>query len=225
MPTVLITGASRGIGLEFARQYRAAGWHTIAACRKPGDAKALAGVGAEVRALDVTDAKQIQALAAGLAGRPIDVLINNAGVYGPREVVQGQVPADAWSEVFRVNTIAPRALSESLLANVAASGRKTIVAISSGMGSLAKTDVGRAYIYRSSKAALNMAMRTLAFEVRERGVTVALFHPGWVKTDMGTKDAPLTPTESVTAMRATIDRLTPEQTGQFFNYDGQTLPW
>ena len=227
MPAVLITGANRGIGLEFVRQYRADGWRVIATCRDPRAATGLAELGAnvEIRALDVANPKQVRELTAGLSGQPIDVLINNAGVYGPRKTVPGEVPWEAWLEVFRVNAVAPRAISERLMANVAASDLKRIIAISSSMGSIENTRTGDAAIYRSSKAALNMAMRGLAAIARERGVTVALLHPGWVKTDMGGPEAPLTPAASIAGMRTVIAGLTLEQSGGFFGHDGSPTPW
>ena len=223
MSAVLVTGANRGIGLEFTRQYAGDGWQVIACCRKPGEADALKKVKGEVsiEAIDVADDEQIAQLAGRLKGQAIDLLINNAGVYGPR---RGTDTA-AWLDVFRVNTIAPFRLAEALAPHVARSTRKTIVSLTSRMGSIASNDSGDSPVYRSSKAALNMVMKGLSHELKGKGVTVAVFHPGWVKTDMGGKGAPLAVTDSVSSLRKEIAKLKPDDSGKFFNYDGKPLPW
>lgn len=224
MPTALVTGANRGIGLEFVRQYAGAGWHVIATCRKPDTAaelKAVAGT-VEIHRLDVTDAGQIAALAQTLKGRPIDLLINNAGIMGHGTI--GRIDYAAWEEVLRVNTLAPVRIVEALLPNVAASERRQIVALTSRMGSIAESGGGY-YAYRSSKAALNAAMHALAADLKGQRITVALFHPGWVKTDMGGPGALVAPRDSVAGMRAVIERLRPADSGRFFNYDGSEIPW
>jgi NAD(P)-dependent dehydrogenase (short-subunit alcohol dehydrogenase family) len=223
MPTVLITGANRGIGLEFARQYAADGWDVVACCRKPGDAKALKKLdGAiEIEALDVGNERAIAGLAKRLKGRPVDLLINNAGVYGPRDGTDSK----AWLEVLRVNAIAPLHLSQALAGNVAHSQQKRIVSISSSMGSIEGNGSGDDYIYRSSKAALNMVMKGLSNELKDRGITVIALSPGWVKTDMGGKSAPLEPVDSVAAMRKLIGRLKLADSGKFFSHNGQAIAW
>jgi NAD(P)-dependent dehydrogenase (short-subunit alcohol dehydrogenase family) len=223
MPTVLVTGANRGIGLEFACQYAADGWRVIACCRKPAEAKDLKEVEGNLRVemLDVGDEGQIAALADRLQGEAIDLLINNAGVSGPSSGTE----TATWLDVLRVNCIGPLHVAQQLADNVARSKRKTIVSISSGMGSIAKADGGGSYMYRTSKAALNMAMKTLAEDLKGRRVVVVVVNPGWVRTDMGGKGAPLTPGESVGSMRLIFDRLKGSDSGKFLRYDGHVLPW
>ncbi len=230
MPIVLITGASRGIGLEFARSFAADGWWVLAACRHPDrahDLKALAesSDGAvRVHRLDVTDGLRVAALARELAEEPIDILLNNAGIMGPRTGF-GETDYDEWLPVFAVNTLAPMRLAERFVEHVAGSERKLIVNISSRMGSIEENTSGGNYIYRSSKAALNMVAKGLSLDLAPRGITVVVFHPGWVQTDMGGENALITPAESVAGMRAVIDGLTPKDTGSFHAYDGSDIPW
>lgn len=223
MPTVLITGASRGLGLEFARQYAADGWQVIACCRNPDKAEALRKIQGDIsiERLDVVDDGQIKELAGHLKGRSIDLLINNAGIYGPRGA---QVDTKSWLEVFQVNTIAPYHITEALAPLVAKSKQKTIVNITSLMGSVASSS-GGSPIYRSSKAALNMVMKGLSNTLRSDGVTVVLFHPGVVQTGMGGTGAPLKTPDSVGSLRKVIGRLTVADSGKFYNYDGTPLPW
>lgn len=227
MPTVMITGASRGLGLEFARQYAKDAWRVIATCRDPAaaaDLKAVEG-SLHIHALDVTDHKAIRALALALEGRAVDVLINNAGVYGPREVPFGDMDYGAWADVLGVNTLAPYAVTECFAGHVAASDLKIVVSITSRMGSIASIDKGGAYIYRSSKAALNAVMKGLSHELKSMGITVAVLHPGWVKTDMGGPDASIDAPVSVSGLRRVIAGLKPGDSGKFFNYDGDEIPW
>lgn len=227
MPTVLITGASRGLGLEFARQYAADGWHVIATCRDPARARDLRGLGdtVDVFALDVTDHGQVQGLAKKLKRDPIDVLLNSAGIYGPRPVPFGGVDYGAWADVFRVNAMAPLKVCECFVDHVARSDLKRMVTVTSGMGSIGGNDSGGSYIYRSSKAALNQVMKTLSVDLRARGITVVVLHPGWVRTDMGGPSALIDAPESVTGMRAVIAGLGAADNGRFYNYDGTEIPW
>jgi NAD(P)-dependent dehydrogenase (short-subunit alcohol dehydrogenase family) len=221
MPTMLVTGANRGIGLEFARQYAADGWRVIACCRKPAEATDLHEVQGDLRVemLDLGDDGQITALARRLQGEPIDLLINNAGVYGP----SSGTDTAAWLDVLRINCIGPLHLSQQLADNVACSQRKLIVSLTSGMGSISGTDYGGYYMYRTSKAALNMAMKTLSLDLKGRRIAVVIVSPGWVKTDMGGKGAPLTPGESVGSMRLLLDTLKSSDSGKLFDYDGRAL--
>jgi NAD(P)-dependent dehydrogenase (short-subunit alcohol dehydrogenase family) len=227
MPTVLITGANRGLGLEFATQYLANQWRVIATCRAPLAATALNALqgSIEVHPLDVTDFAQVEGLGATLAKTPIDVLINNAGIYGPRDLTYEAMDYLEWPHVMRTNVAAPLKLSAVLLGNVARSTQKKIVAISSKMGSMTDNTSGGSYIYRSSKAALNATMKSFSIDIRGSGVTVGLLHPGWVRTDMGGPSALIDASESVEGMRQVIADLKPERTGHFFDYEGNEVPW
>ena len=229
MPTTLITGANRGLGLEFARQYAQDGWQVLAGCRLPDQASELRALaretgGIEFLELDVGRADQIAAVARQLAGRLIDLLINNAGVPGSPARL-GELDDHEWLETLRVNTLGPIRLAEALRDNVAASGHKRIVAISSGLASIAQNTSGGRYSYRTSKAALNAAVRSLAMDLRGRGVIAVVLSPGWVRTRMGGAGAPLDPEQSVAGMRRVIAGLTPEDTGAFLSHDGTSIPW
>lgn len=224
MPTVLVTGANRGIGLEFARQYREAGWTVIGTCRRPESAPQLAGLGAEVHALDVADGEAIRGLAHRLGERSIDVLINNAGVYGGDQSL-GALDGREWQAVLLVDAVAPIRMAEAFVGHLARAPRPVIANITSKMGSIDDNGSGGVYMYRSAKAALNAATRSLAIDLRGRGVLVALLHPGWVQTDMGGPGALITARQSVEGMRAIIARLTPPDSGRFLAYDGKDIPW
>ena len=230
MPNVLITGANRGLGLEFTRQYLADGWRVFATCRNPGDAAELHALNdrygefLSVHQLAVDMSRQIDDLKTEIGNEPLDLLINNAGVFGPRGTKLGNLDPAAWRHVFEVNAIAPIKVAEAFASNLAA--KKGIIAsVSSKMGSIELNARSDEYIYRSSKAALNAGHRSLAMELREQGITCAVFHPGWVRTDMGGAGADIDETESVSGMRAVIAGLNIDQTGQFWNYDGERLPW
>ena len=227
MPTVFITGASRGLGLEFARQYCTDDWRVIATCRDPAKAETLSAIGGGLRieALDVDDGASIASLAEKLKGESIDVLINNAGIFGPKDLTRDNVDYDAWGRVFRTNVMGPLAVSSALLSNVENSEGKSIATVTSRMGSIGDTTEGEEYIYRSSKAAVNMVMTCLANELAGDGVKVVLLHPGWVKTDMGGPDAAIDAKESVPGMRAVIAGLKESDSGGFLNYDGTEIPW
>ncbi len=217
MPTVLITGAARGLGLEIVRQYRAAGWDVIATARD--SAGELSRLGADVISLDMTD---FEAVAATTLDRPLDLLVANAGIATPGEA-KSAADGAAWVDTFRINSIAPVLLAQALLPSLAEAKGKA-VAISSEMGSIAGSST--AWIpYRASKAALNMAWHVLATEVKDRGVAMAVLHPGWVQTDMGGPGATIDAPTSITGLRKVIDDLTIERTGSFISYDGRELPW
>src|SRR6185369_4436776 len=189
--TVLITGANRGIGLEFARQYAAEGWSVIACCRQPEAADALhqLGVAVEAQRLDVTQDDDIRALAERLAGRPIDVLINNAGIFPQREAF-GETDTATWLHTLHSNCIGPVHVLKALLPNLQAGKQRKTIAITSGLGSIGSQLAGGNYAYRTSKAALNMAMANAAAELRGQ-LIVAVVSPGWVQTDMGGEHATL----------------------------------
>lgn len=231
MPTVFITGANRGLGLEFARQYAAAGWTVIAACRAPAKAKdlkalAIASQGAiAIEELDVTNEASVAALAARQARAKIDLLINNAGIYGPKNQSLAKMDFAGWAEVLATNSIAPFRLAQALAKQVAASERKTIAIITSAMGSIAENESGNYYAYRSSKAAVNMVARSLAHDLKAQGIIVLTLHPGWVQTDMGGSDAPLKPEASIKNLRQVIERATLADSGRFFGHDGRAIPW
>jgi NAD(P)-dependent dehydrogenase (short-subunit alcohol dehydrogenase family) len=219
MPTVLITGANRGIGLEFARQYAADGWTVIATARQ--SSSELDALRLRVQPLDMSDLEAV----AGFGERidQLDLLIANAGTYGPKEAA-GARDGEEWLDTFRVNTVAPYLLAQALLPIVAKSGGK-LIAVSTRMGSIEDNSSGGFIAYRSSKTALNMAWRNLALQARQSGVIAAVFHPGWVKTRMGGSSAPLEPEDSVSGMREVIERLGRDDSGEFFNYDGSRVPW
>ena len=231
MPSTLITGANRGIGLQFARQYLADGWQVYAACRDPDSASELRRLAdasdakLQILALDVTDPASVQAAAAELEGQTIDLLLNNAGIGGPRGQTIGHIDYEAWMKVLEVNTMGPMRVSEAFVDHVARSERKLIVILTSGMGSLADNTSGGSFAYRSSKAAVNMVMRSLSIDLAPRGITCVVVNPGWVQTDMGGSHATLTTVESVTMLRRLIDTLGPAQSGKFFNYDGREYAW
>lgn len=218
MPTVLITGANRGIGLEFARQYAADGWDVIAAARQMSPE--LDALGVRIEKLDLANADAVAAFAERIDDS-LDVFIANAGTSHPMQT-DGAENARDWQAMMMVNVIAPFQLGEALLPRMASGGK--MIAISSGMGSIAENSGG--WIpYRTSKAALNMAWNCLALEARRDGVTAVALSPGWVKTRMGGAGAEISSQESVGDMRALIDRLTIEQTGRFLRRDGSELPW
>jgi len=228
---VLVTGASRGIGLEFARQFSGDGWRVHACCRNADRADALSRLAAKagglvsVHALDVTQPDRARTLAAELGSEAVDMLINNAGVYGRDADSFGAVDADAWLEALRVNTIAPLKVSEAFADHVARSRRRVIATITSLMGSLADNTSGGHYAYRTSKAAVNMVARSMAVDLRRRGITVVVLNPGWVRTDMGGPSAPTSVEESVAGMRWVLEGLTLRDSGSFIDFDGEPLPW
>jgi NAD(P)-dependent dehydrogenase (short-subunit alcohol dehydrogenase family) len=228
MPSVLITGANRGLGLEFARQYEADNWQVFATCRHPESAtnlQELAKAGKlKIIELDVTDDSTIKEAARQIQ-EPIDILINNAGIAGPPDQRSGKVDYAAWREVLDVNTMGPLRVTEAFIPQLAGSERKLVVTITSGMGSIGDNSSGGSTPYRSSKAAVNMVMRTVAIDLANHGIVSVLINPGWVKTDMGGPNAPLATKESVGAIRRLISTFGPALSGRFFNHDGREYPW
>lgn len=228
MPTVVITGANRGIGLEFARQYAADGWRVIATVRQPDHADALRAVtGVEVHGLDVTDPAAIAAFGQSLAGEQVDVLINNAGVMGPAFPNQSKdgVDVDGWVHTMRTNTLAPILMSLVLRENLGKASRATVANMSSELGSIAENRSGGMYAYRVSKAGLNMANKSLSVDLRDWNICFLVLHPGWVQTDMGGAQAPVSVADSVTGLRKVIAGATMEHSGRFFAYDGREIEW
>lgn len=231
MPAVLITGANRGLGYEFASQYLADGWRVFAACRHPGEASVLQRLTKSsegklsIIEMDVTSAESVRNAAAQLDGAAIDLLINCAGIAGQRGQRTGNTDYDSWAHVLDVNTIGPLRVLESFIDHVARSERRLVVTITSAMGSIADNTYGGYIPYRSSKAAVNMVMRSAAIDLAARGISCVLVHPGWVRTDMGGPKAPLSPQESVEAMRRLIDTFGPSHSGKFYSYNGREYPW
>jgi NAD(P)-dependent dehydrogenase (short-subunit alcohol dehydrogenase family) len=222
MPTVLITGANRGLGLEFARQYAAAGWRVLATVRDPLAGQPASAAGAAVYVCDVADAGSVARLARSLEAETLDLLLCNAGVYGNAQSF-GAIDAEEFLQVIRVNTVAPLKLAEAFAGRMA--GRKIIAAVSSMMGSIADDTSGGAYAYRCSKAALNMVIKNLSVDLKPQGITTVALSPGWVKTDMGGANAPLEAPAAVAGMRNVLDALRAEDSGAFIHYDGRRLPW
>ena len=221
MKRVLITGAGRGIGLEFARQYAADGWEVVATVRDPSTAGDLTALGVRVERLDMRDFADVAAFPERLGGEPLDLFIANAGL-SQAKWIRSRDDAEAWQEVHAVNAVAPTLLAETLLPLVEAAGGR-MAAISSRMGSIDDSSGG--YIgYRSSKAALNAAWRALALGWSGRPVTLLLLHPGWVQTDMGGPQAPLPADESVAGMRRVIAGLPRSASGAFVDYRGAPVP-
>jgi NAD(P)-dependent dehydrogenase (short-subunit alcohol dehydrogenase family) len=222
MPTVLITGAGRGLGLELARQYASEGWHVIGTAR--GAARQLRELATRVVEADVTQFEEVRALSAALKGEAIDLLFCNAGIVGKRGMALGRFDYGEWEKVLRVNLLGAAAVIEALVDNVAASERKTIAVMSSRLGSIAET-TGETLPYATSKAALNLLARGLAAKLSVKNIVVVALSPGWVRTDMGGESAPLAPETSVRGLRKVLAGLRREDSGSFFSYDGSTIPW
>ena len=222
--TVLITGANRGIGLELARQYSTAGWQVVGTARNPAKADELRSLDVRVMQLDVTDQQSVDALAHSLAEQPIDMLINNAGIF-PRIDTLENVDLDDVNRTLAVNIVGPIRVTRALLPNLRQGSLKKIINVSSNLGSIANNTSGRYYGYRESKAALNMFTRTLAAELRELEFICIALNPGWVQTDMGGANARLTVQDSVNQIRTVLSGLKTEDNGTYWSYDGTQLPW
>ncbi|MBV8971387.1 MAG: SDR family oxidoreductase [Sphingomonadaceae bacterium] len=218
MPSVVVVGASRGIGREFVRHYAEAGWQVFATVRQAaGDL----GDGVTELIADVTDEASLQSAAAAVPDA-IDLLILNAGV-GAREMNLASIDAAAWPHIMATNALGPLLAARALGPKVRDGG--TIVALSSTLGSIAANTGGGLYSYRMSKAALNAGMKTLAIELRRRRIAVAVLHPGWVKTDMGGAGAEVEVADSVAGLTRVIAGLTAEASGALLDYRGNALPW
>ncbi|MDH3283128.1 MAG: SDR family oxidoreductase [Acidobacteriota bacterium] len=222
-PTVVITGANRGLGLELARQFGAKGYRVVGTARKPEAAKELRALGARVEQLDVADSESVRALAARLGELSVDVLVNNAGIL-VREGGIEEIDVDSIARSFEVNSLGPMRVTQALLPHLRLGKKKLVVQITSRMGSIAQNEGGY-YAYRASKAALNMLNRSLAAELGGEGFTCVVLHPGWVRTDMGGPNARLSPEESVSGIIRVMDGLTREDSGRFFDHSGEELPW
>ncbi|MDI1297790.1 SDR family oxidoreductase [Methylotenera sp.] len=225
---VLVTGANRGIGLEFTQQYAEDGYSVLACCRDPQHASALqtlAKAHANIRILhlDVADFAQIDALALQLKDEKIDVLINNAGVYPESSL--GDANTENWLDAFKINSIAPLKMATAFTAHIANSKLKKIATLSSKMGSMSDNAGGGSYIYRSTKTAVNMVMKSLSIDVKPAGIAVVTLHPGWVLTDMGGSNALIDTKTSVVGLRQVIENLNLNNTGKFIAYDGKEIAW
>lgn len=228
MPTVMITGANRGIGLELARQYAGEGWTVVATCRNIISPGPIATISGDVRvySLDVAEFRQIDRLADELGDLKIDLLINNAGVYGDRNDSYRDIDYNDWDKSFRVNTMAPLRVAATFLPRVVAGGGGMIATVSSVLSSVAESSPNSAsYAYRTSKAAVNMAMHVFAEEVRDQNVAVILLHPGWVQTDMGGAGAAIDTKTSVQGIRKVLAGAGMAESGRLFAYDGREIPW
>ncbi len=222
--TWLITGASRGIGLELTRQVQFRGNTVIATCRDPKSNRELRDLDIAVKKLDVLDGASVQALADSLIETPIDVLVNNAGIGGGRARLT-ELDYGKMNECFATNTLGPLRVTAALLPNLRAGERRLVANVTSRMGSIADNTSGGSYAYRTSKAALNMANRSMAHELGADGITCVVFHPGWVQTDMGGANAPLSVENSVQGLLEVMDGLSTADSGRFLNYNGEEIPW
>jgi len=220
----LVTGANRGIGLAFARALSARGDRVVATARQPEKARDLAKIDVRIERLDVADEESVSDLASRLAGEPLDVLINNAGI-GAGGPSFSRLSMKDLEQAFRVNSIGPVAVAQALLPNLRAGSRRTIVNLSSGLGSISENTSGGWIAYRASKTALNQLTRTMAAELEQDDFICIAICPGWVQTDMGGRGAPLSLDASVASMLKVLDRLTPSDTGRFLNRHGKDNPW
>lgn len=232
MSSILVTGSNRGLGLEWVRQYAELGWRVYATCRDPGQADALqrladAYPAVSVHQLDVTDAEHIQQLAHELQDQHLDILVNNAGVYFERwgKDKLGSIDYAAWLETYAVNVLGAVRVTEALRKSLARSNKRLVLMTTSHMGSINETAGPNDYAYRSSKAALNCAVKGLVYELTPMGIGILLVHPGWVRTRMGGNMGRFSVSESVNNMRALLDRFQIQQSGHFYRYDGVIIPW
>ena len=226
--TVLITGSNRGIGLEYVRQYAQEGWQVIACCRHLAQAEALQSLAKQYSQiklfeLDVADFDQIDSLANKISSQPLQLVINNAGVYPPSGFKSTDY--EAWMQAFKINTMSSLKLAEAFVPHMVRAGHAKFVAMTSKMGSIADNTSGSEYSYRSTKTALNMVIKSLSHDMERYGVVVAALHPGWVRTDMGGPNGLIDATTSVSGLRHVISQLDMDQSGKFFAYDGKEIPW
>lgn len=229
MAKVLITGANRGLGLEFVRQYSADGWDVLACCRNPSSARDLSSLAesssgrVKVLQFDVCSAADRERIAAAVES--IDLLINNAGVFGENDTIGELANTAVFEQVYVANAVAPLLVTQSLLPAILKGEGRKVAFITSKMGSIDDVEAGRCYPYRMSKCALNMGVVCLAKELANRGVVVGLLHPGWVQTDMGGENGLIKPPQSISGMRKVIAGLTPESSGTFHEYNGEKIAW
>ena len=228
---ILITGANRGIGLEMVKYSMEQGWRVFACCRNPHNSDSLFNIAKlsngkiSVHIADMQELSTLQALSYELRNEPIDMLINNAGIYGSDKNKFGSVNVDSWLQTFQVNSIAPLKMVEVFSEQLFMGKKKLVACMSSKMGSMADNGYGNSYIYRSSKAALNAVVKSLSIDLREQGVICVALHPGWVKTDMGGPNAEITTRQSVKQLFSHLSKLTIKDSGRFIDIDGSDIPW
>lgn len=231
MPTLLITGANRGLGLELCKQFLQLDWTVHAACRNPDNATRLSVVADKypdqltLHTLDVSNHQQIKDLKKKIGEKPIDVLFNNAGVYAGESAEFGSSNTDVWLDAFNINVISPMKMMEAFVDNIASSEMKIIASMSSKMGSISENSSGGSYAYRSTKSALNSVMVCAAHDLKAKGITALILHPGWVRTDMGGPNGELSVEESATNLIKTIGKASIKVSGKFFDIDGSIIPW
>lgn len=229
MSMYLITGANRGIGLELTRQVLSQGHQVLATCRDPDKAdelNALDSQGAlQIVRCDIGKPEDINSLVDSLGGKAIDVLINNAGIYGPRDAVLGNLSREPWVEVMEIDLIAPMMLTQALLPNIQAGDAKRVAFLSSKMGSIADNSSGGSYMYRTAKAALNQAIKSLAMDLQEQNIVALSLHPGWVRTAMGGPNGLIDTETSASGLLSVIHNATEKDSGAFIAYDGKRIPW
>ena len=228
--SILITGTNRGIGLEFVKHYLKNNEKVIATCRNRNSAKDLLELknttsNLSLLELDVSKPNSIDEFTSKIADHPIDTFINNAGIFGPRNIEIVNNDSKEWLEVFNINTIAPLIITQKILKNLRLGKDKKLVFISSKVGSIEDNTEGGMYIYRTSKTALNQVIKSLSIDLKEENFIVVALHPGWVQTDMGGPNALIDTKTSVKGMTEAIDNLTSKNSGKFYNYDGSAIPW
>jgi len=232
MPSILVTGSNRGLGLEWVRQYAELGWRVYASCRFPEQADDLTELANQhpnisIHQLDVTCPDHIQGLAEELHDTPLDILVNNAGVFFEhwgRDKL-GNIDYDKWLESFNVNTLGAVRLTEALRTELARGEKRLVVAVTSHMGSIEEISEANNYAYRSSKAALNATVKGMAYELEPLGIGILLVHPGWVRTRMGGDQGTFSTAESVSNMRKLVDGFKPKDSAGFYRHDGTIIPW
>ncbi len=228
---ILITGANRGIGLEMVKYANEQGWRVFACCRNPHSAENLFNIAKlsngqiSVHIADMQEPGTIQALSYELRNDAIDVLINNAGIYGCDKNKFGSVDVESWLQAFQVNSIAPLKMVEAFSEQLLMGNRKLVACMSSKMGSIADNGYGNSYIYRSSKAALNAVVKSLSIDLKEQGIISVALHPGWVKTDMGGPEAEITTRQCVEQLFSNLSELTLKDSGRFIDIDGSDILW
>ena len=221
----VVTGANRGIGLELVRQLLARGDHVEAACRRPDDARELRATGARVHAVDVSDGASVAAFAHALAGAPVDLVINNAGVYGDLRQRLQDFNFESATRTFEINALGALRMSQAFLPHLRRGSGKKLAHISSVLGTVGNTNAPGDLAYRMSKAALNMISRSIALELHDDHIISIVVHPGWVRTDMGGPNAPMTASEAARGILAQIDAAQLTDSGELLDVKGARCGW